>query len=58
MEKINPYTDDDENVEYAVPPVGSSPVKHSPISPRKEYNQEIIRSQIKTKTPEVIKEII
>ena len=39
---------------YSVPPVGNSPVKHSPLLTKRENNQEFIRQKINPKTSEVI----
>ena len=52
-EKFKPYSEDDDNVEYAIPPAGNSPVKHSPILPKKERNTDTKRNQIKKKFTEV-----
>ena len=46
------YHEEEDIEQYAIPPVGSSPVKHSPILPKKDNNQDFLRNQIKT--PQVI----
>ena len=38
---------------FDVPPVGNSPVKHSPILPKRDNNHDFHRQPIKLKTPDV-----